>query len=212
MAPVGSAMTFDDVPNLQRTLLVFPVLSIISAYGMIAWVKYLKRVRYGIVAGFIGLVWILWSIFTYLHAYYVHQVHHRPYYRHEGYAALVSTLNRLLPAYDKAIISNHESTPAMFFFVYNTLNPAVVQKLWKESGNTDIGTLSYGPYIFSKDPCPLRATVPDSHSNHPVITGIPGILYVNYAECKTDNPNIHMIDTINRRDGSPVFHILEVIR
>lgn len=186
LAPLGSALTSDDVPNLQRTLMLFPALSIVTAFGV-----YHMRKLLPVIAAL-----LLYSFIAYIHAYYVQQVYHRPWFRHEGYKQLVEKVNSHLTNYEKTIITNHESSPTIFFLFYNKTDPKVIQKLWQQNTAADLNTLSYDRYEFSKEACPS-------------LTGKPNVLYVDFSECKP-KPSQHVLSTIRRNDGSEVFRLLEI--
>ena len=201
-APFGSALTSDDVPNLQRTLIIFPALSLVTAFGVthafsrfrkIYWTLPLLLATYGFVA--------------YLHNYYVLQVYHRPWYRHEGYQQLVESVNSVLPKYSKAIITNHESSPMIFFLFYNRTDPTLIQRVWQQDKAADLNTLPFAQYEFSKESCPVRI---DASTSAPRLTGEPNILYVNFSDCKVKDPRVHEISAIRRSDGTEIFRLLEV--
>lgn len=186
LAPVGSALTSDDVPNLQRTLMLFPALSIVTAFG-----AYHMRKLLPVIAAL-----LLYSFVAYIHAYYVQQVYHRPWFRHEGYKQLVEEVNRRLTNYEKTVITNHESSPTIFFLFYNRTDPRMIQEIWQQDKAADLNTLSYDQYEFSKEACPS-------------LTGKPNVLYIDFTECKP-KPNQQILSTIRRFDGSEVFRLLEI--
>ncbi len=207
MAPLGSALTSDDIPNLQRTLIVFPSLAIIAAYGF-TWTgiqlqKSRRRTALIVFAAGVTLI----STASYLHAYYVQQIYHRPWYRHEGYKLLVEEVNALLPGFTKAVITNHESSPMIFFAFYNKTDPRIIQNIWSRDRTTDLNTLPFGKYEFSKETCPVRT---DNLSITPKLIGVPNVLYVNFSDCKILDPAVKELSTIKRSDGTEVFRLLSV--
>jgi 4-amino-4-deoxy-L-arabinose transferase-like glycosyltransferase len=189
LAPIGSALTSDDVPNLQRTLIFFPALSLVTAYG----INRLQKIHWKILLVCIAV----YGLVTYLHSYYVMQIYHRPWYRHEGYKALVEEVNRLLPNYTKAVITNHESSPTIFFLFYNRTDPTLVQQIWQKDKTADLNTLSFGNYVFSKEACPT-------------LTAEPKVLYVNFSDCKVKDPRIKLVSAVRRSDGTEVFRLLQI--
>ncbi len=206
LAPLGSALTSDDVPNLQRTLIIFPALTLVAAYGLMwTWVQFRKS-RWFLPLTYGVALFSLYGFAAYIHAYYVQQVYHRPWYRHEGYKQLVEEVNKLLPQFTKAVITNHESSPTIFFLFYNKTDPHIVQKKWQQDKKTDLNTLSFGQYEFSTETCPVRL------STTPVLKliGEPGVVYVNFSDCKVADPRVRELSTIRRSDGTEVFRLLEV--
>lgn len=214
LAPMGSSLTFDDVPNLQRTLIAFPALSIISASGLnevLILIRKNKRIfKLGI--GFIVAI-LFYSILHYLHQYYVHQLVHRPWFRHEGYVELVKTVNKLLPAYKKAIITNRESAPTIFFLFFGKYNPSLFQEETRNSILRDFDRVNFGKYEFSEEECPLiefEDVSKQTGETRIVSDGEKDVLYINYGTCKIPETTARLLEEIRRKDGSLVFRVLEL--
>lgn len=205
LAPVGSALTFDDIPNLQRTLIMLPALSIISASGFYELILILKRKKRFLKVGIIFIsVIVFYTFSSYLHEYYVHQLVHQPWYRHEGYKELVQKVNALLPSYRKAIITDRESAPAIFFLFYSKYDPHSFQEETKNSTLRDFDRVGFGRYEFSQEECPLKKA---EEQNNPVAEK--DVLYVNFGGCKLPEYLGHEIDQVRRADGSTVFRIIK---
>lgn len=197
LAPIGSALTFDDVPNLQRTLIVQPVLAFLIAYGIYSLMT-LRKFMVPIIVALIALYSIQFT--SYLHAYYIHQIIHQPYYRQEGYKELVSKVNTLLPSFTKAIITNRETAPTLFFLFFGNYNPKQFQDDTRRTTMKDFDRINFGRYEFTTEECPVRL---DQNR----LVGMKGILYVNYATCKTP-PGVEELTTIVRSDNTAVFKII----
>lgn len=206
LVPVGSALTFDDVPNLQRTLLVFPVVSIISSFGLLFLISLIQNrlVTNAIVVG-LGIV-VVYSLLFYMHQYYIHGRLYRPWYRHDGYKELVGKVDALLPNYKKAIITDRESAPTIFFLFYEKYDPSLFQKETKNTTMRDFDRIGFSKYEFSQEECPLRTI---EKNGKLVITGEKGILYVNSGLCKVPDGG-REIGSVRRTDNSLVFRIFEV--
>ena len=206
ITPLGSALTFDDVPNLQRTLIIFPALSIIVALGLLAVMTLVnkKLIRNSLIV-FISLT-ILFNISSYLHQYYVHSSVYRPWYRQDGYKELIGKVDALLPNYKKAIITDRESAPTIFFLFYGKYDPSLFQEETKNTTMHDFDRIGFGKYEFSQEECPLRTI---EKNGKLVITGEKGILYVNSGLCKVPDGG-REIGSVRRTDNSLVFRIFEV--
>ncbi len=206
LAPIGSSIAFDDVPNLQRTLLIFPALSITIAIGLLQVVNWLKVQKHSFIRlfaySFISLFATL-NVASYLHSYYVHQPIHQPWRRHEGYKELVAKVNELLPNYQKAIITDRQSAPTVFFLFFGKYDPAKFQEDTSTSTFPDYDRIAFSNYEFSQEECPLRI------DRNGVITGKPGILYVNFGTCQTPT-QAKELGIIRRGDSSIVFRIVSL--
>lgn len=203
LAPIGSSLAFDDVPNLQRTVLMLPAFSMVTALGVL-WLLSLmwstSTKKFFIIS---LLLFASYNVSFYLHQYFVHLPIHKPWYRHEGYQALVSEVNELLPSYQKAVVTNRESAPTIFFLFYGRYDPGLFQKDTRQPEIPDFDRINFGSYEFSQEECPLRVD-PKTEG----LTGLPNILYVNYGTCPTPD-GTRALSNIKRGDNSVVFRVVQ---
>jgi drug/metabolite transporter superfamily protein YnfA len=215
LVPVGSALTFDDIPNLQRTLIVFPAFSIIVALGFI-WLKekIKQKVKKDNVVKFLYLLLLVIAFYNfayYMHQYYVQQIVHRPWYRQEGYKQLVTEINKYSPDYKKVIVTNAQVNPAILLLFYNQYNPAKIQKVIEANKGTNYGDTSFSKYQITQEPCPVRAGISvdiKTGITYPYLTGEKGILYVDDGTCKISTDKIKILSQIRRWDSTLVFQLV----
>lgn len=204
LSPLGSALTSDDVPNLQRILFMLPPLLIIESLGFFLIVSKIYSANLKkIFIGFSSIIIFVNFVF-YLHQYYVHARVYNPWVRQDGYRELVNSVNKLLPKYDKAIITNRESAPTIFFLFYSKFDPAAFQKETKGTLMQDFDRIGFGKYEFSQEECPVRL---DTNSQE--LIGEKSTLYVTSGLCKPIK-NINYIQEIKRSDGSKAFDIVTI--
>lgn len=203
VTPIGSALAFDDVPNLQRTLIMYPALAIISAYGLVAMIDLCRKMKRVKLVSSLAMTIILTHVVSYLHAYYIHLPTHQPWYRQEGYKELVQKVNGLLPQFQKAVITTRESAPSIFFLFYSSYNPNEFQQYAKSSTLRDFDRINFGQYVFSLEECPLRLRKTSSND--------PNVLYINYGTCAT-LPEMQELAHVKRPDNSVVFRIDKVVK
>jgi len=219
LAPIGSALTYDDIPNLQRTLMVFPALSIIPAFGLIGIWEYLKsynKIKY-LKESLIVLAIIItgFSFSSYLFAYYVQQVVHKPLYREEGYKKLVSSINALDKnnKYKLIVVANPQSDASILFAYFNVVDPTVLQPIFAKVKNGEYGEASFGKYKFVKDECPVReisAVNTKSSIKMSYVTGEKDVLYVDSGFCQLPTKGISILSRIYRSDGVLVFVVIKL--
>jgi hypothetical protein len=216
LAPVGSALTFDDVPNLQRTLFVFPAISILTAVGFISLIesisKNIKSVFVLRAAAAVICLIIVYNFFYYIQAYYVHQVVHRPLYRQEGYEKLAAQLNKYSKDYNKVVVTSAQVNPTIFLLFYNKYNPASIQKVIKENGGTNYGVISFDKFLIDEKQCPLREEIATNSKTGAVsysLIGEKGILYVDDGQCKIPN-GVRLLSDIKRSDNASVFKLVSL--
>ena len=208
IAPIGSALAFDDTPNLQRTLMMLPALQGIIAVGTV----YLFEVVAGKIRSRRRAVFVFGIIITgflvhYSHQYYVHGPLYRPWYRNDGYETLVTSLKTLLPDYEKAVITDHESAPTIFFLFYTRFDPKKFQTIAKANQGSNHNTIGFEKFTFDQETCPLRDSIGTDHVVRS--TGVAHTLYVNFETCPKPR-GAEVLREITRRDGSMLFRILRV--
>lgn len=197
IVPIGSGLTFDDIPNLQRVLLMSPVFSIITAYGIYAFLRKKNCITVKLLGFSFGII-LCYSFSFYLHQYYIHALRYRPWYRQDGYKELIAIVNSLLPKYKKAIITNRESAPTIFFLFYGKYDPGTFQKETKYSILRDFDRVGFAKYEFSEDECPLVSLETKKREKDTI--------YVNSGLCE-DVSNSKKEAEIRRSDGSVAFRI-----
>lgn len=211
IAPVGSALTFDDIPNLQRTLISAPIFSILSAYGLVIFYIYLKKKSFSlakIVLVPVAFV-IIYSFCYYLIQYYIQTPLYRPWYRQDGYKELVSKVNKFLPDYKYAVVTNRESAPTLFFLFYGKVSPKDFQGETKNATMKDFDRIGFGKYKFSQEECPVKEIL-DSKDGTIRLTGVKDVLYVNSGLCPPPRGNVKVLSEVKRKDNSVVFRILSL--
>lgn len=204
ITPIGTGLTFDDVPNLQRTLILVPVLSLFTACGTVYCYASLRaRPRNSSIIIIVTGIFV-YSIFFYLHQYYVHSQVYRPWYRQDGYKQLATAVNNILPKYQNAIITDRESAPAIFFLFYGKHDPSKFHRETKGSPMRDFDRINFGKYIFSQEECPLLEKASVNSQKRSIRQK--DALYVNSGLCPkvTDAKEINVI---RRKDGSVAFRI-----
>lgn len=206
LSPLGSALTSDDVPNLQRILFMLPPILIIESLGFFLIVSKINNANLKkIFIGFSTIIIVINFIF-YLHQYYVHAQVYNPWIRQDGYKELVNSVNKLLPQYGKAIITNRESAPTIFFLFYSKFDPDVFQKETKGASMQDFDRIGFGKYEFSQEECPVRL---DTTSQQ--LIGEKNVLYVNSGLCKLPE-GVRLLKEIRRSDNSKAFEIVVIDR
>lgn len=205
---LGASLTFDDVPNLQRTLFSVIPLVIFSGLGFVAICELVKNPKIRNIALFIVWVIIIYSILYYLVQYYVQGRVYRPWYRQDGYEELVSKVNTLLPNYSHAVITDRETAPSIFFLFYGNYDPNIFQDETRNENIRLSNEVKFSNYVFSKEECPIRYELKDDGSK--ILIGEKNILYVISGLCKEIPKEATVIATIKRTDGSEAFRVLEL--
>ncbi len=212
LSPIASAITF-ETPSAIRSLLLITPLSITIALGLYQTFTLTKLKMLKLLFIIILLPLFIYNLAHYLDAYFVHMPVHQPYEWQGGYKELVQKLTKLMPQYDKAVITDVRGTPYIYFLFYNQYSPLKWHAQADQSITIDpkfkyysIGQLE-NLHFVSKT-CPANPDLwPDD-------THIPekDVLYVCTQEHHPNNlirnGNLQIIDQINFDDGQAAFVLM----
>lgn len=204
LSMLGSALTFDDIPNQQRTLLAAPAFALLSGIGASEVYAWIRKRRFSSLMLGMSLLIVSFSFYYFLIQYFVQGKVYRTWYRQDGYKELVVKVNELLPNYDKAIVTSRETGATILFLFYSGYNPRDFQEETKGISTRQSDHISFSKYEFTDEECPLRID-----QKNRKFTGIKGVLYVNSSLCE-NVPQASEVSVIKRAGGSEVFRILEV--
>lgn len=201
----GTALTFDDIPNLQRTLIALPAFSILSGFGASCLIEFLKNSKFYKIGMTFSCLIVLFFVGFYLTQYYTYGKVYRPWYRQDGYQELVKAVNDKINNFKYAVITDREGSPTIYFLFYSKYDPAKFQQETKNVNTFASDHISFAKYHFSEEQCPIRI---DNLTN--TLVGSPNVLYVNSGLCDKPIQDSTVIQTIKRVDGSTVFKLLKV--
>lgn len=206
IAMLGSALTYDDIPNLQRTLIAAPAFAILSGYGISAFIDNFKNKKYFLPLTLIAALIIIFSISYFLVQYFTQGKVYMTWNRQDGYKELVQKTEELMPNYERAVITGRETGSTLLFLFYSKADPLEFQKASRRIDMSRTDRINYGSFEFSEEECPLRF---DEKKQE--LTGQKNVLYVNSGLCEKDISGTNLLYVIKRAGGfSEAFHILEV--
>jgi len=191
-APLVASVTVDDIPNIQRVMVMFPMLEILASIGIVMllsrW-KGLMRHAY-IIMVCIGMCG---NMAYFMHQYVIHGSTHETIFRFNGFKEMVLEVRKVYDQFDTIIVTKTLGGiyPHVLFFM--DYDPILYQK---EGSPKDKNYKGFGKFIFTPQSCPSV----NGDDNLPT-TG--RILYVNSETCKI--PPLVTQKRIYREDGSTAF-------
>lgn len=203
---IPTIITFDEIPNVHRNLVVLPAMIIIIAIGIYETFSYdkLKKLK---ILPLVFIIILLVGVYEFLyfqHQYFVHYDLHQPWYRGYAYKPLVADLEKYYPKFNKIIVTKSQSSPYIYILFYSKYDP---KKYQNEGSPRDLDYTGFDKYFFVPLDCPLNG----GKNGEDTVKGRPGILYVDKGTCKTPLHNAKLLDVINWRDGSPAFKLMEYV-
>jgi len=196
IAPIVPALTMDDMPNINRNIVMFPMLEIVAGFGFLSIIGNINKKKQAI--ALVALL-LLFNSFYFLHQYFYNAKTHNPWYRNNGFSKMMSEVKKNYDKYDLVAISKYQGGIYPLVLFYMQYDP----KKYQEEGspkNKDYG--GFGKFFFVPQDCPsLQA-----------INKIPidkRALYIDKGDCpREESSNAKRNRYIYREDGTKAFHIV----
>lgn len=201
--PVAAALTWEDTPNVLRSLPLLPALVLISAFGLSQVYAYFKQQQKQLLFWLIAFSIFLCSFGHYLHQYYLHGRSHRPWYRDAGFQEMVLSVKALYKQYDRIIVTKTQPGPYIQFLFYLQFDPQTYQQSGHERDDDFRG---FDKFVFVPHECPTPTEMV-LKSGFPASLYQEKGLYVVGGNCK--NQAMREIKVIERPDRTPVFRLWE---
>lgn len=183
VSPLATALTTEDSPNLHRSLLMLPFVSIISAAGLRS-----KTI-------FIPALLLLILNFTYfwnMYTVYNPKRDHITVSRNSGAKELIAHLSKIKNKYTHIVLTNSPDSLYPWYAFYTKPDPTQFNSASK---NRNHGNWSYQNIIFTNLKCPSNFV----SQQHLALT-----LAVNAEGCGPDN-DLYPLDEIKRESGGTTY-------
>lgn len=198
LGPVVAAITMDDVPNINRSIVMFPMLELIAAVGSIAIFNNLKSNR-RVVFLMIVVILFLLNISYFLHQYFYNAKAHDTWYRNNGFAEMMEVVKKSYANYDAIIMSKYQGGIYPLVLFYMRYNPSEYQAAGSPK-DKDYG--GFGKFIFVPQDCPSVQKLAKTE-------GKKRILYVDRGDCRWEkSPAYKKYSFIYREDKTAAFRLV----
>lgn len=195
VAPIVAAITMDDVPNINRAIVMFPMVELAAAYGTVVFFSK-KRKYSGLLVGAFSLL-LLANFLYFQNQYYIQTTVHRPWYRNSGFDTMIKYVKANYNNYDKIVVTKANGGIYPLILFYMQYDPAAYQR---EGSTKDTEYTGFGKFFFVPQGCPST----NGDSRFPQGGKI---LYVNQGQCP-DKKNVHFVDFFHE-DNTRVFRLEE---
>ncbi len=192
IAPLAASMTTDDIPNVQRVMVMFPMCELIAGYGIIRIISSSAAHRKNIIIACLTMAFVFNGIY-FFHQYLVHGSSHETIYRFNGFKEMVQAVAREYDAYDKIIMTKTSGGIYPHVLFFTKYNPATYQQ---EGSPKDPDFGGFGKYVFTPQFCP-------STSGDDRLLPFKNVLFVDSGTCK-ESPRVRQ-KKILREDGTTAF-------
>lgn len=214
IGPVTAALTWEDSPNILRSLPMIPAIQLMAGYGFVSFFDmFFKRMKKNTRVTAVVLITAiyLFHVINFAHEYFVHAPAHQPWDRNYGAKELVQTINAEKEHYKSVYIGKFAETSYHFFLFFTQYDPQTYQA---EGSPKDENFKGFDTYIFIPRECPEVAEKNslyvgkgdcwDGSEFSQKMSAIAGQDYNEYIK------NIEILKTIYRTDHSPVLRIAQL--
>jgi len=150
ISPLVAAITSDDIPNIQRAIYMFPVLEMITGYGLVMFLANKSNSKKILIIGIFSIA-IIFNFIYFIHQYFIHGKSHQTLYRNNGFKEMVLTVKTEYDKNDIFVITKSLGGiyPLVLFFM--KYDPFLYQA---EGSNKDRDFKGFGKIIFTPQICP----------------------------------------------------------
>jgi len=197
VAPIVPAITMDDIPNVNRSIVMLPALGIIVAVGLLSAITFFHKKR----LLFIKLIALLFlgNVFYFSHQYFVNATRHNNWYRNNGFSEMMNKVNENYDNYDAIVISKFQGGIYPLVLFYSKYNPVTYQR---EGSPKNPDYAGFGKFFFAPQDCP-------SQSINKKMPKFESTLYIDKGDCPLDKSiPIRKSKYIYREDGTKAFRIV----
>ncbi|KKQ27042.1 MAG: hypothetical protein US43_C0038G0002 [Candidatus Levybacteria bacterium GW2011_GWA1_37_16] len=196
IAPIVGGITMDDIPNVNRSITMVPVLEIIVAIGFINAMNLFHKKK---------LFFVILSVFLFLgnisyfgHQYFINATVHNNWYRNNGFSKMMKVVNENYSKYDTIVVSKFQGGIYPLILFYSKFNPVIYQK---EGSPKDKEYGGFGKFFFVPQDCPSV----NKDSRFPKGK----LMYVDNGTClDSEILNSKKKTFIIREDGARAFRII----
>jgi 4-amino-4-deoxy-L-arabinose transferase-like glycosyltransferase len=196
-APMTEAITSDDAPNIQRAIVMLPMIELIAAFGFITVIDGLKGKVRVCLMGIAGL-FLAFNIAYFLHQYFVHAKFHRPWYRNNGVSEMVGAVKTSYNDYDSVIVTKSMGGIYPLILFYMQFDPHEYQRLGSPK-DRDFG--GFGKFFFVPTDCP-------SINPNEKFPKVKKTLYIDKGDCAKNQELNYTYKDILRDDGTVAFRVV----
>lgn len=196
--PVVASLTLDDIPNINRVSVMFPMLDLIAAVGVVTFITNFSGQKRKIVAIFMGLL-LAANVSYFLFQYFYNAKVNRPWYRNNGFSAMMDAVRTNYNSYDVILMSKSQGGIYPLVLFYLKFDPVQYQA----AGSPKVADYKgFGKIIFVPQDCPFL----QYSESFPKVEKT---MYIEDGSCPNDK-RLKKVSykIINREDGTSAFRIV----
>lgn len=198
IGPVVAAITLDDIPNINRASVMFPMWEIVTAYGVVMFILNIPK-RYKKPAILILSFLLFLSMYHLLFHYFINAKYFKPWYRNNGFKEMMQIVNGKYDEVDNILLTKHQGGVYPIVLFYSKYDP---KKYQMEGSPKTHDYKMLGKIMFVPQDCPFS----QYDERFPEVKKR---LYIEDGNCpETKRLKLYKYKYILREDGSKAFRIV----
>lgn len=198
VAPVVAAITIDDIPNTQRSMVLFPFLDMVAAAGLVFFLDKFTKKKQRVILTVVG-IFFLANVAYFLHQYFYNTKVEKPWYRNNGFGKMMSVVKKSYATYDKVVMTKYQGETYPLVLFYMQYDPREYQREGSPKAKDYAG---FGKFFFAPQDCPSTQT----NEKTPKVEHI---LFIDKGDCPPDKSlEQKHYEYIYREDGTKAFRIV----
>ncbi len=188
LAPLSSAITADDQPNVNRTIIMMPAIQVLASIGIISFLNLLKDNKL-IIRGtiFVIVMVFVFHLGYFLDNYYLHEKYYEDYSRNYASREIAKKL-AVFPKDKRILATTHLFDTDAYVLFFQKIDPRIAIKAYQKPDD-DITYLNY--HFTNKTDC----------VNYTDVKNLNYDVYVDLFYC--DTPAWWHSSIIYQADGVP---------
>lgn len=191
VAPLPAALTYEDAPNVHRSIvLIFPIV-LLMGYGLSIVIGFLRDRSFGQIFSVICFVLLGLEVVYFWHQYSIHAATHRGFLRNDGTKEAIELVQKNHESFNRVYMSIYDGLPMFYLFYTGNFEKQHSGTFNKETSQATIDNVTFiGAGCISE-----KLSEEESVKN---------ILVVDSGDCKTPR-NFIDVKTIMRRDSTRAY-------
>lgn len=201
ISPLAASLTFEDSPNVHRSVFLIIPITILTAIGINKIMSYSKSISKIVTTVF--LVILSMEFIYFYHQYFIHSPSYKSILRRDGSMQIAKLMIKNKSSYDKIIMASAYDMGLYYLFYDQNFSEIEKDKIGYDNKIKFLDNI-----IFSDFECPTQKL--DQFK-----TEGKKILFIDQGDCSFDpkkDTHLKLIDEVTRQDKTHAYRLLSFIR
>lgn len=202
IGPIPAGLTWEDIPNIQRSSMMLYALLMITSFGLDQFLLLFKK-KWSIVVVTLFALFLLQNSLYFFHNYFYHSKIHEPWNRSAAERELIFAVDALTPKFKTIVMTTERNNNLIFYLFYKKFDPQRFQDMGSPQEKDKLRFLNM---IYRQPACPLEG---DPYEYAKLDYSNTDTVFIDKSDCKLPK-NAEILQVIKTPDGSPAFFVVKL--